>query len=135
MPLLSSPVDSNRYFSKVFNFAVTDCDQDTNHNIRNTKFSKLHLLNLPEYGRRDPSRCPCGTLYLQKLALSSPTSGGCSVGIVCSWTEAMEFLTSIEQWQDSKEMRVQSTPKMSCMLNIAQITYVSNIIINIATDL
>jgi hypothetical protein len=30
-------------------------------------------------------------LYPQKLALTSPTSGGRSVGIVCSWTEAMEF--------------------------------------------
>jgi hypothetical protein len=29
-----------------------------------------------EYGRRDPSRWPCGTLYPQKLALTSLTSGG-----------------------------------------------------------
>jgi hypothetical protein len=35
-----------------------------------------------EYGRRDPSRWPRGTLYPQKLALTSPTSGGCSVDIV-----------------------------------------------------
>jgi hypothetical protein len=35
-----------------------------------------------EYGRRDPSRWPRGILYLQKLALTSPTSGGRSVGIV-----------------------------------------------------
>jgi hypothetical protein len=33
-----------------------------------------------EYGRRDPSRWPRGTLYLQKLALTSPTSGDRSVG-------------------------------------------------------
>jgi hypothetical protein len=32
-----------------------------------------------EYGRRDPSRWPRGTFYPQKLALSSPTSGGRSV--------------------------------------------------------
>jgi hypothetical protein len=32
-----------------------------------------------EYGRRDPSRWPRGTFYLQKLALTSPTSGGRSV--------------------------------------------------------
>jgi hypothetical protein len=32
-----------------------------------------------EYARRDPSRCPRCTLYLQKLALTSPTSGGRSV--------------------------------------------------------
>jgi hypothetical protein len=30
-------------------------------------------------------------LYPQKLALTSPTGGGCSVGIFCSWTQAMEF--------------------------------------------
>jgi hypothetical protein len=29
-----------------------------------------------EYDRRDPSRWPRGTLYLQKLALASPTSCG-----------------------------------------------------------
>ena len=31
-------------------------------------------------------------LYPQKLALTSPTGGGCSVGIVRSWTKATEFL-------------------------------------------
>jgi hypothetical protein len=36
-----------------------------------------------EYGRRDLSCWPCGTLYLQTLALTSPTSGGRSVGILC----------------------------------------------------
>jgi hypothetical protein len=30
-------------------------------------------------------------VQLQKLALTSPTSGGCSVSTVCSWTQAMEF--------------------------------------------
>jgi hypothetical protein len=35
-----------------------------------------------EYGRRDPSRSLRGTFYLQKLAPTSPTSGGSSVGIV-----------------------------------------------------
>jgi hypothetical protein len=34
-----------------------------------------------EYGRRDPSRWR-GTLYLQKLVLTSPKSGDRSVGIV-----------------------------------------------------
>jgi hypothetical protein len=43
------------------------------------------------YGRRNPSRWPRGTLYPQKLALTSPTSGGRSVGTVRSWTQAMEF--------------------------------------------
>jgi hypothetical protein len=44
-----------------------------------------------EYGRRGPSRWPRGTLYPQKLALSSPTSGGRSVGIVRSRTQATKY--------------------------------------------
>jgi hypothetical protein len=49
-------------------------------------------LKIREYGRRDPSRWPRGTLYPQKLAPSSPTSGGRSVGIDRSRTEATEFM-------------------------------------------
>jgi hypothetical protein len=48
-----------------------------------------------EYGRMDPSRRPRGTLYPQKLALTSPTSGGSSVGIVRSLTQATEFMTQL----------------------------------------
>jgi hypothetical protein len=44
-----------------------------------------------EYGRRDPSRWPRGTLYPQKLAITSPTRGGRSVCIVRSRTQIMEF--------------------------------------------
>jgi hypothetical protein len=44
-----------------------------------------------EYGRKDPSRWPRGTLYPQKLAITSPTSGGRSVGIVRSRSRATEF--------------------------------------------
>jgi hypothetical protein len=44
-----------------------------------------------EYGRRDPSRWPRGTPYPQTLALTSPTSGGHSVGIIRSRTQATEF--------------------------------------------
>jgi hypothetical protein len=44
-----------------------------------------------DYGRRDPSRLPCGTIYPQKLALASLTNGGRSVGIVRSRTQATEF--------------------------------------------
>jgi hypothetical protein len=44
-----------------------------------------------EYGRRDLSRRPRGTLYPQKLEPTSPTSGGRSVGIVRSlW--ALDFV-------------------------------------------
>jgi hypothetical protein len=45
-----------------------------------------------EYGRRDPLRWACDTLYPQKLELISPTSGGRSVGVVRSWTRATELL-------------------------------------------
>jgi hypothetical protein len=44
-----------------------------------------------EYGRRDPSCLPRGTLYSQKFALTSPTSGDRSVGIVRSLTQDTEF--------------------------------------------
>jgi hypothetical protein len=37
-----------------------------------------------EYGRRYPSCSPRGSFYPQKLALSWPTSGVLSVGILCS---------------------------------------------------
>jgi hypothetical protein len=37
-------------------------------------------------------RWPRGTLYPQKLAIISPTSGGHSVGIVRSRTQTMEFV-------------------------------------------
>jgi hypothetical protein len=47
-----------------------------------------------EYGRRDPSSWPCGTLYPQKLALTSPTSGGRSISIVRWWSQATEFFLS-----------------------------------------
>jgi hypothetical protein len=43
-----------------------------------------------EYGRRDPSLSPRGTLYPQKLSLNSPTGGGRFVGIVRSRTQATE---------------------------------------------
>jgi hypothetical protein len=44
-----------------------------------------------DYGRGDPLRWPRETLYPQKLALTSPTSGGRSVGIVRLRATATEF--------------------------------------------
>jgi hypothetical protein len=44
-----------------------------------------------EYGRGDPLRLPREPLYLQKLARTSPTSGGRSVSIVRSRTKATGF--------------------------------------------
>jgi hypothetical protein len=46
-----------------------------------------------DYGHRDPLRWPRGTLSPQKLALTWPTSGGHSVGIVRSRTQATEFVS------------------------------------------
>jgi hypothetical protein len=44
-----------------------------------------------DYGRKDPSHWPSGSLYPQKLALTWPTSGGGSVGTVRLRTKATEF--------------------------------------------
>jgi hypothetical protein len=50
-----------------------------------------------EYGRGDPLRSPCDTLYPQKLTLTSPKSGGGSVGIFRLLTKAtgVVFLVNI----------------------------------------
>jgi hypothetical protein len=45
-----------------------------------------------QYGRGDPLRWPRDTLYQQKLALTSPTSGGRSVDIVRLRTKATAFV-------------------------------------------
>jgi hypothetical protein len=55
---------------------------------RNSSGSGLEIW---EYGRRDPSRLPRGTLYPQTLAVTSQTSGGRSVGTVRTRTQAKEF--------------------------------------------
>jgi hypothetical protein len=48
-------------------------------------------LEIREYGHGDPLRWQRDNLYPQKLALTSPTSGGRSVGIVRLRTQAAEF--------------------------------------------
>jgi hypothetical protein len=55
---------------------------------RNSSGSGLEIW---EYGHRESSRWPRGTLYRQNLALTSLTNGGLSVGIVRLRTEAIEF--------------------------------------------
>jgi hypothetical protein len=54
-------------------------------------------LETREYDHRDPSRWPRGTLNTQMLALTRPTSGGRSVGIVRSRTKATEFLVFLTE--------------------------------------
>jgi hypothetical protein len=44
-----------------------------------------------EYGRRDPSHWPCGTLHPQKLQLTLPIISCCSVGMVGLLTQATEL--------------------------------------------
>jgi hypothetical protein len=53
-------------------------------------------LEIREYSSRDPSGRPRGTLYPQKLELTSPTSDGRSVCIVRSQTQATEILLSLD---------------------------------------
>jgi hypothetical protein len=48
-----------------------------------------------DYGRKDPSFSQRGTLYPQKLSLTSPIRGGRSVGIVRSWTQATDSLVLV----------------------------------------
>jgi hypothetical protein len=52
-----------------------------------------------EYGQRNLWHWPCNTLYLKKLALASPTSGGRSVGIVRSLTQATELIYIQNMWE------------------------------------
>jgi hypothetical protein len=62
----------------------------TNEELLERKSSSSGLEN-QEYGRKDPLLWPRDTLYPQKVALTSLTSGGRSVRIVCLRTEATEF--------------------------------------------
>jgi hypothetical protein len=50
-----------------------------------------------EYGRRDPLQRPCGTLYLQKLVLTSPTSCSRWIGVVRSRTQTTDFFLWVER--------------------------------------
>jgi hypothetical protein len=48
-----------------------------------------------DYGRRDPPRNHATPLYPQKLALTSPTRGGLSIGTVRLRSKATELLLVI----------------------------------------
>jgi hypothetical protein len=50
-------------------------------------------LEIREYGRGDPDADYATFLHPQKLALTSPTSGGRSVGIFRSRTQATDFFS------------------------------------------
>jgi hypothetical protein len=51
-----------------------------------------------EYSHRNPSHWPCGTLYSQKLALTSLTSGCRSFGKVRLQTQTTEFFFKKNSW-------------------------------------
>jgi hypothetical protein len=79
-------------------------------------FCRLRLENR-EYGRRDPSRWPRGTLYPQKSPLTSPTSGGRSVGIVRSRTQATEFVCLFVCFTLRWDHPINNQTLLSCVLN------------------
>jgi hypothetical protein len=70
----------------------------------------------------DPSRWPRGTFYPQKLVITSPTSGGRSVGIVRSRTQTMEFLllqvTVFLAQQNQRRGRKPAPPGKSSSLHV-----------------
>jgi hypothetical protein len=63
----------------------------TTEDLLDRKSSGSSLENW-QYGRKDPLRWHVTPLYPQKLALSSPTSGERSVGIVHLRTKATEIV-------------------------------------------
>jgi hypothetical protein len=62
-----------------------------------------------EYGRREPQRWPRENLYPQKLALTSPTSSGRSVGTVRSRTQATEYVFVLYLNERYREVEVCAT--------------------------
>jgi hypothetical protein len=67
-----------------------------------------------EYGRRNPSCWPRGTLCTQKLSLTSPTSGCRSVGIVRSRiqdTESFCFVLYYSYWDNFYEYIIRKETK------------------------
>jgi hypothetical protein len=87
-----SGFDSRRY--QIF-WEVVDLERgplsivSTTEELLERKSSGSGLENR-EYGLRDPSCWPRGTLYPQKLAITPLTSGGGSVGIIRSRTQTTE---------------------------------------------
>jgi hypothetical protein len=97
----------SRHYQKKSSGSGTGSTQPREYNWGATwQKSSGSCLENREYGRRDSSSWPCGTLYLQKLAITSLTSGGRSVGIVRSRTQTMEFCLCLRDF--SLELPVRS---------------------------
>jgi hypothetical protein len=70
-------------------------------NLKDASYMDSGLENR-EYGRGDPLGWPRDALYPQKLALTTPTCGGVSVGIVRLRTKTTEFVfvcSYLDQWE------------------------------------
>jgi hypothetical protein len=89
------------------------------------KSSRTCLEN-SKYGRRDPSCWSRGTFYPQKLALTSPTSGGLSVGIVLSQPQTTEnfstfrYITPSIQTKITTKVSREYLSSTSCQVYILQ---------------
>jgi hypothetical protein len=83
-------------------------------------------LEIREYGRRDPSRWPRGTLYQQKLALTSLTSGTRSACIVRSRTEATEFVAFLCSCVNVHSVIVHEEVQ-KCLQSIGSVVYLDEI--------
>jgi hypothetical protein len=82
-------------------------------------------LEIREYYRGDPSRWPRDTLYPQTLALTQPTSGGCSVGIVRSRTKVTEFLWNCPAYWEPHDQWIYSTRCSFSLFNRCSATFPS----------
>jgi hypothetical protein len=71
-----------------------------------------------EYGRADSSRWPRDTVYSQELSVTSLTSGGRSVGIVRSRTQATESLGCIEKRQCQDDLAA-NMPSPSSVIGVS----------------
>jgi hypothetical protein len=79
---------STRFSEKWWVWNGSTQPRECNWGVTLKKISRSGLENR-EYGRRDSSRWPHGTLYQHKLAPTSPTSGR---RYIRSWTHAREFI-------------------------------------------
>jgi hypothetical protein len=90
------------------------------------RYSSCSGLEIREYGRGDPLRWPRDTLYPQKLALTSSTSGGGSVFIVRLRTKATELFFPWSHWVkrvvlgDVTCFVFEPCDKQNCMVHVSQ---------------
>jgi hypothetical protein len=78
--------------------------------------SSVSGLESREYGRWDPSSWPLGTLYPQKLALTSPKRSGRSVGKVRPRTQATEFLSFLSPFNTFNILKLHHDFWDNCIL-------------------